>query len=203
MKIIEKYQPKNLINFDWLDFNYLPDSEGFKFEIYFKDSKNLVTQSISFFYVFFYVFLNDILVRTFNPAGKWGNFCLGTWDIHNDRYDYFPDNKDEFTASYLAMLLDNEIEPNYSGFCKCFDWDKFLYVILNCIMEHKAPYSLMFYVPNHEFVFYFHHSGSLGIYYKQLNDAVKSIIQKVKKEGLEIKNTNDKVVALLVSTNHT
>ncbi|HBF19170.1 MAG TPA: hypothetical protein DDW81_03675, partial [Cryomorphaceae bacterium] len=73
----------------------------------------------------------------------------------------------------------------------CENWDKFLYIALHCIMSHNAPYSMMFYEPKNEFVFYFHHSGSLGIYYKELNNGVKSIINKAKEENLEITNTND------------
>ncbi len=198
MKVIKKYRSINFKGFDWLDFDYLPDSKGYKFEIYFDEPKDLVSESILFFYSLFKNFFTDILIKNFGQDGEWGNFCLDTWDMEHDRYDYSPDNKEEPTASYLAMLQDSEIEPDYTGFCKCTDWDKFLYVTLQCVMRHTAPYSMMFYVPNHEFVFYFHHSGSIGIYYKELNDGVKNVIERIRIENLEIKNTNDEnLISLL------
>ncbi|MEM6817138.1 MAG: hypothetical protein AAF600_22555 [Bacteroidota bacterium] len=92
------------------------------------------------------------------------------------------------------MLKDSEIEPQYTGFCECTDWDKFLYVTLHCVMGHTAPYGMMFYVPNHELVFYFHHNGSIGVYYRKLNDGIKHIIERARIEDLEIKNANDENV---------
>ncbi len=194
MIIIKKYRKNDFKGFDWLDFDYLPDSEGYKFEIYFKDSNDQVSQSILFFYSLFKIFLSDILIKNFGHDAEWGNFCLDTWNIDNDRYDYSPDNKKEPTASYLAMLKDSEIEPEYTGFCECIDWDKFLHVTLHCVMAHAAPYSMMFYVPSYELVFYFHHSGSIGVYYRELNSGVKHIIERVRIENLEIKNGNDENV---------
>lgn len=198
MKVVKKYRSDDFQGFDWLNFDYLPDSEGYKFEIYFNESKDLVSQSILFFYSLFASFLNDLLIKIFGQAGEWGNFCLDTWDMDKDSYDYSPDNKEEPTASYLAMLRDSQIEPEYTGFCECTDWDKFLYITLHCVMSHKAPYSMMFYVPNHELVFYFHYSGSLGVYYRKLNVGVRHIIERAKAEDLEIKNTNDENVISMI-----
>ncbi len=89
------------------------------------------------------------------------------------------------------MLAKNEIKPEYSGFCICLDWDKFLPIILDCIIDHSAPYSLIFYVPNAEFMFYFHYSGSFGLYYKDLSDEIKSIMERAAKEGFQIERSND------------
>ena len=75
-----------------------------------------------------------------------GDFCIDIWDIKNDDYDYSTKGKSEPTAKYLQMLMDNNIEPEYVGICKCLDWNTFLPVILNCILAHTAPYSPMFYV---------------------------------------------------------
>ena len=199
MIILEKIDSKRFNGFDWLNFESLSKSDGFKFEVYFPESDDRVSQSIVNFYRLFKNFLSDIVVNTFKSEGKWGNFCLDTWDIEHDTYDYSPLNKQEPTASYLAMLNDSEIEPEYSGFCKCLDWDKFLYITLHCVMQHTAPYSLMFYVPNQNFVFYFHHSGSLGIYYKELNADIVSIVQKTKEENLAIENFNDERILALIN----
>jgi len=194
MRVIEKYSDRDFNGFDWLNFDYLPESDGFKFELYFQESEDLVSRSIFYFYLLFKDFIPDIIISTFKPESEWGNFCLDTWDIESDRYDYSPENKQEPTASYLTMLRDSEIESDYSGFCKCFDWDKFLYVTLHCVMQHVAPYSMMFYVPNKEVVFYFHHTGSIGLYYKELNKGVRSIIQKAQEEKMEILNSNNPAV---------
>jgi hypothetical protein len=191
MRIIEKYRNANFQGFSWLNFDSLPKSDGYKFEAYMAESDDTVTDLILIFYALFKPLVNDIIISDFKPDGKWGDFCIDTWDIQNDRYDYSPDNKKEPTASYLKMLIDCEIEPTYPGFCKCLDWDKFLHITLQCVTQHTAPYSMMFYVPDHEFVFYFHHTGSLGIYYKKLNRGIRDVIKKAQEENMEIKNFSD------------
>lgn len=85
------------------------------------------------------------------------------------------------------------------GLCKSLNWDKFLPIILDCMLSHKAPYSIMIYVPSHDFVFYFHHTGSIGLYYEELNDGVMHIIKIAKHEGFKINNTNDKRVISMIS----
>ena len=190
MKTIIKYHSDSFKEFDWLDFDYLPNSNGYRCEISFQEIEDRVAQSIMLFNSLFKSFQPNFLIKTFGQDNEWGNFCIDTWDIENDRYDYSPANKEEPTASYLKMLKDSNIEPTFTGFCKCIDWDSFLYIILHCIMQHKAPYSMMFYEQNEKFVFYFHHSGSIGLYYKELNEGVKKIIKSVKNEGLLIRNIN-------------
>lgn len=198
MIVINKNNSDNFMGFDWLDFDYLPDSKGFKFEIYPKESKNLIEESISFFYSLLGDLLNELLIRPFGVNVAWGNYCIDVWDIEKDTYNYSPLNKDEPTASYLSMLIDNNIEADYEGFCKCICWEKFLPIVLQCLMGNVAPYSLMFYEPENKFVFYFHQTGSFGIYYKELNTAVKRILKNIKEENLEIKHTNDDRVKLLI-----
>ena len=199
MRILEKYSSKDFKGFDWLNFDYLPLSESYIMEVYFKESEDLVLQSILSFHLLFRDILSDILINTFRPDSEWGTFCLDTWDIENDIYDYSPTNKQEPTASYLLMLIDNKIEPEYSGFCKCHDWNRFLYVTLHCVMKHVAPYSMMFYLRDEKIAFYFHHTGSIGIYYKELNEEVKNIIRKTQKENMKIKNYNDERVIFLLN----
>jgi hypothetical protein len=197
MKILEKYVLGSFTGFDWLNFESLTDSDGFKFEVYFEETDDLVSQSISYFYLLFGNVQSEILIQDFKPGCKWGDFCLDTWNFHEDTYDYSADNKKEPTASYLAMIGNSGIEPEYIGFCQCLDWDKFLQVTLQCVMEHVAVYSMNFYIPSKRIMFYFHHTGSIGVYYKELNEAIKDIIKKVKERGLEIENTNDDRLAAL------
>ncbi len=187
MKIIEKIDTGKFEIFNWLNFDYLPDSDGAKFEIYFDDSKGLASKFILLFYSLFKPFLDEILIQTFKPEGRWGNFCMDVWDVENDKYDYSFQNKSEPTSNYLKMLFENEIESEYIGFCRCLDWDKFLPVILDCIINHKAPYSLMFYIPSQKVVFYFHHAASFGVYYKELNEGIKYIVERIEIEDLDVK----------------
>lgn len=191
MKVLKKCN-NSFSGFTWLNFDNLPKSEGYKFEVYIPEPDDIVSDLILNFYILYRPYLDEILISEYRPDGKWGDFCIDTWDIENEANDYSPDNKHEPTASYLAMLRDNNIEPEYTGFCKCLNWDKFLYVTLHCIIKHAALYSMMFYVPNQQFVFYFHHTGSFGIYYKELNEEVKNILYKIREENLEIKNASDK-----------
>jgi len=188
MRVLKKNNSENNIVFDWLNFDYLPNSDGFKFEIYFDDKlDDLVAESILVFYLLFKSSSDNILIKPFGENSKWGDFCLDTWDIENDLYDYSTENKNEPSISYLKMLRENMIEPEYSGYCECNDWDKFLYITLNCVMRHIAPYSMMFYDFRNEFVFYFHHSGSIAIYYKDLNDVVQKILKKATEENMVVK----------------
>ena len=188
MKLLEKI---NFEAYDWLNFESLPNSHGYKFELY-DNSESGIGEFILLFYSLFKKFINDLHIGQFGSKAEWGDFCIDTWDIQNDRYDYSPEGKCKSTSAYLSMLIENEIAPNYTGFCKCHNWDKFLSIILDCIFNHTATYSVMIYVPTYEFVFYFHPTKSFGLYYKELNDGIKHIIEKAKVEGLEIKNANDK-----------
>lgn len=187
-KILEKYDIEKFKGFNWLNFDYLPDSKGSKFELYFDESRDLTSKFILLFYSLFKPFLGEILIQTFRPEGIWGNFCIDVWDFDSDKYDYSFHNKSEPTSNFLKMLSENEIEPEYSGYCRCLDWDKFLPIILNCIISHKAPYSLMFYIPNQKLVFYFHHTASFGFYYKELSEGVKYIMERIEIENLDIKH---------------
>ena len=188
MKVLEKV---NFESYDWLDFESLPNSDGYKFELY-DSSDSGIGEFILLFHSLFRKFINDLYIGQFGSEAAWGNFCIDTWDIQNDRYDYSLEGKRKSTSAYLSMLTENEIAPNYTGFCKCYKWNKFLSIILDCVFDHIATYSVMIYAPSYEFVFYFHHTKSFGIYYKELNDGIKYVLEKAKVEGLEIKYANDK-----------
>ena len=178
-------------SFNWFNYDSFPDSNGYKFELYI-EGKVTVTKFISVFYRLFTPFLKNIEIGTSNPdSGIWGDFCIDTWDVRNDTYDYSPQGKSKETATYLEMLQENGIEPEYNGLCRCHDWDQFLPIILDCIMTGRAPYSLMFYHPLQEFLFYFHHTWSFGVYYKHFNDAIMEILSNAKAENLELYNWND------------
>ncbi|GAA4234266.1 hypothetical protein GCM10022291_13310 [Postechiella marina] len=194
MKLLKKTQFKA---YNWLNFESLPESDGYKFELYSKLDID-VTEITILFYSLFKKFIDDLQVGQFGINSEWGDFCIDTWDLHNDRYNYSPEGKSNSTAAYLTMLIENEIGPDYNGFCRSLNWDKFLPIVLDCILNHMASYSIMIYAPKHDFVFYFHHTGSIGIFYKELNDGVKHIIERAKIEDLDIRNANDERVMVQI-----
>src|SRR6185369_8123850 len=102
--------------------------------------------------------------------------------MKKDTYNYSSEGKSPETARYLEMLQASSIEPSFDGLGYSQDWDSFLSIILDCIMTHKTLYSFDFYDLSNQFMFYFHHTGSLGIYYKQFNDAIMHILQQAKAE---------------------
>lgn len=130
--------------------------------------------------------LTELFFHLFGPVKEqvliydksWWDVCLGTWDIVNDKYDYTPEGKSIETSRYLTILHDAGITADFSGTCSCLDWNGFLPVILDCIVSHAAPYSPIFYSKAHDFFFYFHHTGSIGIYYPIENEAVKGILER-------------------------
>ncbi|MFD0863720.1 hypothetical protein ACFQ1M_16010 [Sungkyunkwania multivorans] len=190
MKLLEKTE---FNAYSWLNFESLPDSHGYKFELYPKSELN-IDGFVILFYSIFEKFIDELQIGQFGRNNKWGDFCIDTWDLHNDRCDYSLEGKSKSTSTYLNMLTANEIEPEYTGFCKSLNWNRFLPIILDCIFNHIAPYSIMIYAPNCQLVFYFHHTGSIGVYYSDLNDGVMHVIDKAKIEDLEIKNINDERV---------
>jgi len=171
MKIIEKYDNQHF-PLKWANLNNYTESKGEKREIYLVEHRNLLEDMISLFYFLFGMSKDDILV--YNES--WWNFCLDTWDINKDNYNYDLNNKSDETKEYLKMLNDSGIEIGFSGICKCIDWDIFLHIVLKCIINHIAPYSPVFYNKKKNFFFYFHHSGSIGIYYKN-NKTINLIIR--------------------------
>ena len=186
MRILRKI--KSFDTYRWLDFSNLPNSDGCKFEIHNEDIEVDTSEFIMLFYSLFGNYLDDLIVGQFGEKSSWDDYCIDTWDHKNDRYDYSPKGKTPSTAAYLKMLIDNNIEADYTGFCKCLNWDSFLPIIINCLVSHAAPYSIMTYISDKDVVFYFHHTGSFGVYYKELNDPVKYILERVEHEGLKISN---------------
>lgn len=136
-------------------------------------------------------FLDEIIIGQYTNESKWGDFCIDTWDVSLDKYDYSFEKKSNATIEYLAMLIDNSIEFEYRGYCKCNNWDNFLNIILNCLYTHIAPYSFLFYVPSSNFTFYLHHSDSFGVFYENMNNDLSLILKMIKSLDMDISYTND------------
>ena len=111
---------------------------------------------------------------------SWWDFCLDTWNPNTDQYDYSLEDKSDETKQYLTMLRESSIELGFSGSCKCLNWDKFLSIVLTCLLSHKAPYSPIFYNKIHNFFFYFHHSQSIGFYFKDDSNTIVSILNRAR-----------------------
>lgn len=178
MKIIEE-----LKNYDfplkWVNLEYYPESYGEKKEIYLGKKEENVSQGlILLFYSLFGNLKNNIYI--FNDS--WWDFCIDTWDVNNDEYNYNIDNKSDETKRYLQMLQKSGISKEYSGSCKCLHWDSFLPIVIECITTRQAPYSPIFFDEKNNYFFYFHHSGSIGIYYQSVNDSINKILQRAYQE---------------------
>ena len=177
MRVLEEIQQSDL-PLKWADLKKYRNSDSFRKEIYLTDDSDIVEGLIILFQTLFGKPKKDLLVYD----KSWWNFCLDTWNIHTDQYDYDPDTKSKETQEYLKMLKASYIELGYSGCCKCNDWNTYLVIILKCIVSHQAPYSPIFFDEVNDFFFYFHHSGSIGLYYKIENETIKNILENASKE---------------------
>lgn len=157
----------------WVNLDFYSESEGSKVEIYLLNNENLTEDLMLMFYSLFRTIKSNI--KVYNPS--WWDFCLDTWNINEDKYDYELNGKSIESKDYLIMLKESEIEIDYSGICTCSDWDKFLKIILACLITNQAPYSPVFYNEESDFFFYFHHTGSIGFYYKMKNEVVEKILK--------------------------
>lgn len=178
MNIINKTSIEN--PFDWAKFNNYRETKSFRCEIYLNnidiESVNneslIISGLLKMFYKFFDKIKDDILIYN----SSWWDLCLETWDIQTDSYNYDYKNKSKETSKYLRMLKWSNIDINYSGICQCSNWHKFLEIILNCVVYNQAPYSPIFINVESEFFFYFHASGSIGLYYKNDNELISKIL---------------------------
>jgi hypothetical protein len=177
MNILEKIDDKDF-PFKWMNLNSLVQSTGIKKEIYLENQDAVVEELIYMFYFLFKNLKEDI--RVYNES--WWDYCLDTWDPNKDEYNYNLIGKSDETRKYLALLMDSGIEVGYSGTCACNDWDKFLHTILNCLVNHVAPFSPIFYNIKNNFFFYFHHTASIGIYYEKENSEINRILAAAKLE---------------------
>jgi len=96
--------------------------------------------------------------------------------VQNDTYGYSPEGKSPETAAYLTMLADAGIPADYSGCVECLHWDEFLSIILRCIASHAAPYCPIFYSEADQLFFYFHHTGTIGLYYEKESEVIQGIL---------------------------
>lgn len=177
MKILECVNSDS-IPFQWINIDNYRKSEAFRCEIYItnidnKTNEEIIENLIVLFYDLFGELKDDILIYNNN----WWDFCLDTWDIQNDRYNYELNNKSKESIDYLELLMCSNISLGYNGLCHCLNWNIFLKVILSCLFNNIAPYSPIFYNVKNNIFFYFDASGSIGLYFKHKTPFILNILR--------------------------
>ena len=163
----------------WAKTEFLRENTSLRKEIYLKGSEDIQNDLIYLFYKLFGGYKEQLLVYD----KGWWELCLSVWNIRSDTYDFELDSKSEDCRAYLRMLGGSGIPKGYGGCCKCNSWDTFLPIVLNCIISGEAPHSPLLVDPKDEFFFYFHHTGSIGMYYKT---AENRNIQRILETALEL-----------------
>jgi hypothetical protein len=166
--------------FEWVNLEYYKDSDAFRKEIYLKtnETEDIIGDLIIMFFNLFGDIKHELSIYNF----LWWDYCIDTWNIQLDSYDYSLENKSIETQKYMRMLLDSKIEVNYGSSCKCTDWEYFLNVTLSCLISHQAPYSPLIFSVKYNVFFYFHYTGSIGLYYKNVNSRIEYIFNIAKNE---------------------
>lgn len=186
--------------FDWVDIDQLADSKGEYMEIYSDDQEGLESFR-NLFFELFQSFTDQLTIGHLGRETRWGDFCIDTWNIHTDSFDYSVEGKDKNSAKYLHLLNESDIEPEYAGYCGCRDWSNLLKVLLPCVISGIAPYSPLIYSFEHQFMFYFHHSLSIGLRYLEYNFALDGILKKSLLMGNRIEKVSQERVNQVISNN--
>lgn len=172
MPILQEYVGTD-IPMSWMDVVAFANSDAIRVEVYSEQEGNTVQLLKDIFYSLFDAVKDEIIV--FDRL--WWDFCLDVWSIQDDTYNYGLEGKSFETQVYLTMLMESNIKVNYTGGCIVNDWEQFLSVILPCIAYHIAPYSPLLCSAKSEFFFYFHHTDSIGLYYRERNSVVDAILR--------------------------
>ncbi|MCB9064009.1 MAG: hypothetical protein H6551_02585 [Chitinophagales bacterium] len=169
------------IPFHWENKDNLSESDANRVEVY------LLEPSIDNLIIMFYRLFGSEKGQLLIHSESWGDFTLDTWNPHDDTYDYSNNDKSMETVAYLNMLKMSGIEYNYSGVCSCSDWNSYLDITLKCILTHIAPFGHKIYNKDAKYFFYFHHTYSIGLYYKNQNTIVSHILDKLNSEEYEVR----------------
>ena len=181
---ILKIKQEENFPFNWV--NLSPESginaQSHKIEISPRNQKANVSNMKSLFHDLFNTIINELSIFSLS----WWDYCLDTWDIQKNTYCYSPQYLSKETANYLIMLQKSDIVQGYSGSCICNDWDAYLSIALDCLIKGIAPYGHLIYDFNKQFFFYFHYSGSIGLYYKEGNPFIANLIKNNTKYDIDI-----------------
>ena len=166
--------PGSVFPFNWVNLANYRESEALRKELYLPDHSNNCQDMIVLFYDLFGDAKEDLVIYN----GSWWDFCLDTWNIQEDSYDYNLNGKTELTKAYLGMLEESDIEIGFEGLCVCNEWDRFLTIVVSCILSHNALYSPLFCNTSEQYFFYFHHTASLGLYYSEETLSIRNVLKK-------------------------
>ena len=155
----------------WFSLDNFPISEAYRYEIYLNDDSSVENLYLMFERLFSNI---DTLILCYDTS--WWDICIETWDINNNLFNYTLQGKSVETCNFLKMLEDNNITKNYNGFITSTSWDIFLDKLLPLVLTGQAPYCPLFYIEKYEIVFYFHHSGSIGLYAHQKSEFLQTLL---------------------------
>ncbi len=178
---------------DWFNYKDYRQSESFRAELYLASASGSEQTDLS---EIDYALQRNQLVEVFNflitgseddlvlmqgeQSSPWSGMTLDVWRFDEEKDEFiltFDEGFSQETEAYLSLLKASNIPLDYAGACKCINWDEFLPILLDCVLKHIAPHSPLVYDTTREIVIYFHHTFSLGVYYRQA--AFRELIDKV------------------------
>lgn len=176
---------------------------GCRLLLYFPEEKQKVTKNdlIDSFHNLFDFVSNNLLmlpgigsigyddenVFKKNSIHSWKYYCDDDCAVDAETRVPLPTSAE--TLVYWEMLKKDRMY-NYKGLGYCMDWDKFLSITLECMLQYKtwSNCSFLFYDPTNQFEFYFHHTKCIGIIYNQFNDSIMHILKQSKAINLDVWN---------------
>lgn len=168
--ILEKSESQ-LFPFDWVDLDSWRDSEARRVVFELEGG-----YTVEHFTQVFLGLFEELLPQVSVFLDSWWDFCLDTWNIKEDTYDYTLVTKAGASKDYLNILIASGIECGFGGSCDCLDWEAFLKPVVPCITDHLAPYSPLFHSNELNTFFYLHHSWGIGLYCTEKSAWVEQFI---------------------------
>ena len=174
--------------FSWLILlNNISTSHN-KIEIYSRDHKCSVQNLKN---LIFDLFKDDIQSLIIGPCAigvPWNDFADIVEDMDNfvipTRLDSEYDN--EFEVEFMKMMVENNIEYDYTGYCDVLNWNHLLELLLAVVINVNGTDSLKFYNSDGSYCFYPHPTYSVGIYYKEMNEKIERIIRNATRIGADV-----------------
>lgn len=174
MKILSKSLVQD--DFSWFNFDYYPDSDAYKIEIYLQKKDNV------FFEENFVAFLKTLFAQKNTylaigppfPECSWYEIILDAWKLENGEFEFSLSDLSAEAKEYFTILDESNIDKNYKGYCTCNDLHTFISIIVKIINKGIAVYSPIFYDFKNEFLVYFA-KESIGIYSNE-----KSVLDQIK-----------------------
>lgn len=185
MKILSKSLIQD--NFSWFNFDYYPDSQAHKIEIYSQKEDNIYFEEnfVAFLKALFGQKGTHLTIGPPFPECSWYEIILDAWKLENGEFEFSLNDLSAEANQYFTILEESNIDKNYKGYCTCNDLQTFTSIILKTINKGVALYSPIFYDFKNGFLIYFA-KESIGIYSKE-----KSVLNQVKNLGesfnLEVK----------------